>query len=127
MHPVVCVQYPKWGRLHNNDIYRMTIKIDINLSTFVFIIIYYTQMLHYVFRPYLGHHQVNHKNIVTCRPLVRQRFDKHFPAETYRGKIGRPFLGSGVVYTPSNCRGTMFSVGFTSRLCKGYRTKSNES
>jgi hypothetical protein len=53
----------EWGRLHNNDIYWMKIKIDTNVSTFVFIIIYYTQVLCYMFRPFLGHHQASHKNI----------------------------------------------------------------
>jgi hypothetical protein len=67
MHPVVCVQY----RLHNNDIYRMETKINTNVTTFV----YYSQMLRYMFRPFLGH-----KNTVTCRPVAGQQLDKHFPA-----------------------------------------------
>jgi hypothetical protein len=33
------------------------------LSTFVFIIIYYAQVLRYMFRPFPGHHQASHKNI----------------------------------------------------------------
>jgi hypothetical protein len=44
MHPVVCMYNSvKWGRLHNNAIYRMhtKIRVDTNLSTFV----YYVQML----------------------------------------------------------------------------------
>jgi hypothetical protein len=51
----------KWGRLHNNDIYKVKTKIDTNLSAFV----YYVQALRYMFRHFLGHHQATHKNIET--------------------------------------------------------------
>jgi hypothetical protein len=44
------------------DFYRMKIKIDTNISTFV----YYAQALLYMFRPFLGHHKASHKNIKLC-------------------------------------------------------------
>jgi hypothetical protein len=52
----------KWGRLHNNNIYKMKTKIDTNVSTCV----YYEQVLRYMFRPFLGHHQASHKNTKLC-------------------------------------------------------------
>jgi hypothetical protein len=55
-----------WGRLHNKDIYRMKIKRNTNVSTFI----YYAQALHYMFRPFLGHHQASHKNIKLTSRIV---------------------------------------------------------
>jgi hypothetical protein len=52
-------------------------------------------------------------------PIAKQRVAKHFPAEAYRGTIGRIFLGNGAVNTTINISETVFFVGSASRLYKG--------
>jgi RsiW-degrading membrane proteinase PrsW (M82 family) len=37
--------------------------IDTDVSTFVSFIVYYTQVLRYIIRPFLGHHQASHRDI----------------------------------------------------------------
>jgi hypothetical protein len=56
------VQQRKWGRIDNNNTYKIKAKIVTNVSTFVFVIIYCQQVLHNLFRTFLGHHQLSHKN-----------------------------------------------------------------
>jgi hypothetical protein len=48
--------------------------------------------------------------------IARKRLAKHVPAEAYRGKIGLPFPGNGVLNTPTNCLEAVFSLGSVLRL-----------
>jgi hypothetical protein len=41
--------------------------------------------------------------MVRAMPVARQRIAKHILAEAYHGRMGRPFLDSGAVNTPTNC------------------------
>jgi hypothetical protein len=52
--------------------------------------------------------------VICAMPIARQWVGKHILAEAYCGTVGRPFLGSGVVNTHTNCWRQCFLCG----LCK---------
>jgi hypothetical protein len=54
--------------------------------------------------------------VVRAMPIARQQVTKHIPTEVYHGTIGRPYLGNGVVNSPTNCWKMVLSAGSTPKL-----------
>jgi hypothetical protein len=61
------------------------------------------------------------------KSIARQRLSKHVHAEVYRGTVGRQFLDSWSINTPTNRWETMFSVGSAPRLYNAEFRVSMES